>query len=114
MQFTDIRGLIPKKLSIDGKEVIEELNQKSYQCLSVRDQLVRKKSIVGNSKVMKALKSKVEQTRRLMKKIPQSMHAIQIRYDNYNGPYLTKDCLQGTKVFNKQKCVMPETNMNVE
>ncbi|KAI3752924.1 hypothetical protein L2E82_24966 [Cichorium intybus] len=91
-QMVDSQGPIPKKTPADGYALIEELAQHSHQWHSSRDSSLRKKPSDEQADGLAALNAKLDALGRDMKKVNQTIHAIQVGCDNCSGPHLAKDC----------------------
>ncbi|KAI3740492.1 hypothetical protein L2E82_30941 [Cichorium intybus] len=91
-QMVDSQGPIPKKTPADGYALIEELAQHSHQWHSSRDSSLRKKPSDDQADGLAALNAKLDALGRDMKKVNQTIHAIQVGCDNCSGPHIAKDC----------------------
>ncbi|KAI3740267.1 hypothetical protein L2E82_30693 [Cichorium intybus] len=87
-----LRGPIPKKTPADGYALIEELAQHSHQWHSSRDSSLRKKPTDEQDDGLAALNAKLDALGGDMKKVNQTIHAIQVGCDNCSGPHLARDC----------------------
>lgn len=90
-KLLDSQGPMTKKDMDTNKELIKEFMKHLTEYHNPREDVTRSKGN-GDSEDLAVVMEKLENMDQKMTKMGHSLHAIQARCDNYNGPNLTKDC----------------------
>ena len=90
--LVDSKGPIPQKLPGEIRGIFEELAQHSQQWKSERDDIEITNNGKEDNEAIGAINAKVDDLGRIVNKMTQTMHSIQVGCDNCNGPHLTKEC----------------------
>ena len=94
-----------KKNTATIKELVEEFPKHSREYHNTREDAIRGYGNGGNKNIAVVL-AKLENMDQGMTKLDQSIHAIRVGCENFNGPHLTKDCYFYELEIKKIKCVI--------